>query len=83
MEREPSDRIEMPVSIAPIDELVPDAGVEDQVLLRAIRACILPPTHNRAAPDPVWRRLGGGRQGRSQEQDGACSCCAVLKSERR
>ena len=58
---EPSDRIEMPVSIAPIDELVPDAGVEDQVLLRAIRACILPPTHNRPHPIPSgidWAEVG-------------------------
>jgi hypothetical protein len=58
---QPSDRIEMPVSIAPIDELVPDAAVEDQVLLRAIRACILPPRYNRPRQIPSaidWGDVG-------------------------
>ena len=48
-------------SIVPIDALLPGACIEDQVLLRAVRACILPTALGARQTIPAgvnWRELG-------------------------
>jgi Uncharacterised nucleotidyltransferase len=51
----------MPESIVPIAPLLPGACIEDQILLRAVRACILPRAPRVAQTIPAgvdWRDLG-------------------------